>query len=80
MRQKHYHVLVGLPGGYMADSNDRYDSRDAAVDGALWHVRNLRDEGSHVRGSGREGYWRTTDDRTTVRISRCTLADCTGDR
>ena len=58
-RKKHYHVLVGMEGGYMPDSNYYADTRKDAVDIALEEVRRHRDQGRGytVTGNARDGIW-----------------------
>lgn len=79
MARTHYHTLIGMLGLYMPDTNDYHATRADAVKGALWHIRMLRDEGARVRGNVRVGYWQTTDGRTSIEITRCTVADCRAD-
>lgn len=52
---KHYHVLAGLRGGYLPNSNEIYSSKRAAFAGARWRVASYRDEGEKVRGGN--GFW-----------------------
>jgi hypothetical protein len=54
---KHYHVIAGLQGGYIPNSNDQYPTKRDALAGAMWHVDQYRESGEKVRGSKRAGYW-----------------------
>lgn len=56
MTTKHYHVLSGLNGLYVPDSNDTYKTRKDAEAGARWHKDSWRDAGFKVVGSVRKGH------------------------
>lgn len=61
MDAKHYHVMVGLSGCYMPDSNALCMDLDDANAAALWHVEDERDAGHKVRGSKADGCWQIRD-------------------
>ena len=54
---KHYHVIAGLAGGYLPNTNDMYPTKRDALQGAMWHVEQYLDSGEKVRGSQRSGFW-----------------------
>jgi len=54
---KHYHVIAGLRGGYLPNTNEVYTSRKDAVRGAQFHLEAYRDAGEKVLGSARSGFW-----------------------
>ena len=58
---KHYHVISGLSGGYLPNSNEIYTSKRAALAGARWHIEQIRDMGEKVRGSAKYGYWESRE-------------------
>ena len=57
----HYHVLMGLRGGYLPDVNDVCATRADAIAQALYWVRMNLDEGSRVKGNARDGFWVIAD-------------------
>lgn len=54
---KHYHVIAGLRGGYLPNSNDIYATKRDALAGAKWHIDQYREDGEAVAGSAKAGYW-----------------------
>jgi hypothetical protein len=74
MAKKHYHVLCGLKGLYMPDSNDICTSRRQAERFAAEGARHARDCGDKVTGSAREGY--SLGEHNALWIQECTIKDC----
>jgi hypothetical protein len=56
---KHYHVLLGMSGGYMPDTNAVVRTRRDAEETARWYAREFRDhpELFRVTGSARDGLY-----------------------
>lgn len=54
---KHYHVIAGLRGGYIPNSNEVYTSKRDALQGARFILDGYRDAGEAIKGSARSGYW-----------------------
>ena len=76
MARKHYHVLCGLRGMYMPNSNDVHATRKGAESGAAWLAETYRDDGeTRVTGSARHGYY-TVGDNECIEITVCDAADC----
>ena len=57
----HYHVLVGLRGCYMPDSNDVCRTLQDAFSAASWQIEGERDAGHKVQGSKRDRFWVVRD-------------------
>jgi hypothetical protein len=47
---RHYHVIAGLRGGYIPNSNELASTLKDAVASARWHVDQYRENGEKVRG------------------------------
>jgi len=84
MAQKHYHVLVGMPG-YMPETNEVYQTLRDARDAAQWHADTYRDDwdpGYKVTGNKRDGYEIMPRDAsiytlpTTITIVECYEPEC----
>lgn len=72
----HWHVLVGLRGCYMPDTNDVYRTRRDAERGARWWAEQCRDDGeTKVRGSARAGYY-TVGEHNQIEVVHCTVDGC----
>jgi len=58
-RRKHYHVLMGMEGGYMPSSNSFAENRKEAVGSALEDIARHRDQGRGYTaiGSAARGLW-----------------------
>jgi len=54
---KHYHVISGLQGGYIPNSNEQWGTRAGAVRGAQRHLDDYRDAGERIIGSAKAGVW-----------------------
>jgi hypothetical protein len=54
---KHYHVISGLQGGYIPNTNDVYPTKSAALDGAKWHLDAYYEADEKVIGSRKAGLW-----------------------
>ena len=72
---RHYHVLQGLQGGYMPDSNNYHTSRRSAEADARWLARDARDSEYEVRGSAKAGLY-TIGDNLMIEITECDEPDC----
>jgi len=57
MAPHHYHVIAGLSGGYLPNSNEVYQTKREALAGARFHLDGYREAGEKVRGSAKAGYW-----------------------
>lgn len=86
---KHYHVISGMGGGYMPNSNEVYSTKAAAQDAAKWHADEWRElivdaaadgEKYRVQGNKREGYVLTRDSPYDlgeyIEIIECTEEGC----
>ncbi len=74
----HYHVLCGLTGGYMPNSNEVYRTRRDAEAGARWLAESFRDGETKVRGSASAGYYECGK-WEYIEINPCTETDCETD-
>ena len=63
---------------YMPDTNEVHVSRKDAEAGARWHAAEARDNGEHVSGSARAGYYRIGD-HECIEISECDEPECLSD-
>lgn len=54
---KHYHVIAGLAGGYLPNTNDVFTTKRDATRYALDLIERYRDDGERVVGNARTGYW-----------------------
>jgi hypothetical protein len=70
----HYHVLCGLKGLYMPDSNDVYPSYRKALSGAADGARHAKECGDKVTGSAREGF--DVGEHHAIWIQECDMKDC----
>ena len=77
-KRKHYHVLCGLRGMYMPNSNAAHATRKAAERDAAWCADDRRNDGETVTGSARSGYY-TVGEYECIEITTCDTADCVGD-
>lgn len=79
MARKHYHVLSGLTGGYLPNTNDVYTSRKAAQSGAAWLAASYRDTEAYVfaevTGSAKAG-WYDVGRNEYIAITECVEEDC----
>lgn len=86
---KHYHVLCGMGGGYMPNTNDLCSTKRSAEDTAKWHADQWREEAWHaaecgekltIRGNKREGYVISSDSPYDlghyIEIVECCEEDC----
>lgn len=71
---KHYHVLQGLAGLYMPNTNDVFKSRREAEKSSAWNASNARKEGYKVTGSARAGYY-SVGEHECIEITECTEPD-----
>ena len=55
--RKHYHVLFGLRGGYMPDSNEVFTNKREAERYAAWLAEDSRNQGHKVEGSAKSGLY-----------------------
>ena len=58
---KHFHVISGLAGGYIPNTNEVYTTKREAIQGAMFHVEQYREAGERVRGSIKAGYWQARE-------------------
>ncbi len=78
---RHYHVLVGLSGGYMPNQNlGPFTSKRQAERVAAEIARIFRDQGLEVRGSAAAGYYSVGDFGCEyIEITRCFEPECLED-
>lgn len=74
--QKHYHVLSGLTGGYIPNTNDYCKTRRDAEASARWLAQRMRDDEIKVSGSASAG-WYDCGEYEYIEITSCTEPDCT---
>lgn len=58
---KHYHVIAGLQGGYIPNTNEVWQFKGEALDAAAWIVDGYRDAEQRVVGSKRAGFWQARE-------------------
>ena len=75
MARNHYHVLQGLRGCYMPNTNDVYRTKREAQSGAAWWAENARDEGERVVGSARSGFYEVGD-HCSIEVTDCDSEMC----
>lgn len=75
MTRKHYHVLSGLTGGYLPNSNDVCATRREAEASARWLASTFRDDETRVSGSARDG-WYNVGEYEYIKITECMEPDC----
>lgn len=75
---RHYHVLMGLSGGYMPNTNDMFSSRRAAESYAASLASEARESGEHVSGSAKSGYY-SVGDTECIEINDCYEDGCSED-
>jgi hypothetical protein len=80
---RHYHVLVGLTGGYLSDSNYFCATKGEAQETAHQEAERFRDDywedkTVKVRGNMRDGYivYRDGVDWMGIWITECYEEDC----
>lgn len=85
MAKKHYHVLCGLSGCYMPDSNDVYRTREEAREGAKEMARHWASDLDIPRDRhGMFKRYRIDDDlyvfgHNEIRVTECDIEDCLED-
>lgn len=72
---RHYHVLCGLRGCYMPNSNNVHRTRRDAERDAAWCADDRRGYGDKVTGSARQGYYEVGEGEC-IEITTCTDATC----
>ncbi len=73
---RHYHVLVGLSGGYMPNQNlGPFLNKKDAESSAAEIAGIFRDQGLYVSGSARAGYYQVADCEY-IEITRCFEMEC----
>jgi hypothetical protein len=89
--KKHYHVLIGLTGGYMPDDNVVCATRREAQRTAAEYKRMFNDTvwqcedederraKSYTGSLYRDGYAETGDGNDCIEITECYEADCLDD-
>jgi len=53
----HSHILEGMEGGYMPDSNTLYRTKREALGGMRWSAESARGDGFAVTGSAERGFY-----------------------
>jgi hypothetical protein len=76
--KKHYHVLVGLAGLYMPNSNTVCRTRREAESNAAWWAREAREQGDKVTGSAKTGYY-SVGEHECIEITECDISECLED-
>ena len=76
MARNHYHVLSGLTGGYMPNTNDVCTSRRDADASARWLAQTMRDSNLKVSGSASAG-WYDVGEYEYIEVTTCNEPDCT---
>lgn len=74
---RHYHVLMGLTGGYMPNSNAMFTNRREAESYAASLASEAREAGDTVSGSAKSGYY-SIGDSECIEINDC-YEDCSED-
>lgn len=79
--KKHYHVLVGLLGGYLPNQNlGPFRNKRYAEQSAVELARLFRDQGLKVRGNAKAGYYLVGDfGEEYIEITRCYEKECLED-
>lgn len=72
--KKHYHVLSGLGGGYMPNSNEVYETKAQAIQGAK-EMKGIFQNDPETKVRGRGGYY-AVDDNTYIEVTECHENDC----
>ena len=72
---KHYHVLQGLSGGYMPNTNEACRMLTQAREVAKWWAGVRREEGDKVYGSARIGWYDVGEHEHILITSPC-YDDC----
>jgi len=84
-KKNHYHVLVGMEGGYLPDINDVYLTKQDALDGAKWWKNTFRyDMDMKVTGNARlDGYYYAIEKTapsyrlgTIIQVTECQEKEC----
>lgn len=75
---RHYHVLMGLTGGCMPNSNAMFTSRRAAEIYAAALANEAVNAGDTVSGSAKSGYY-SIGDSECIEINDCYEDDCSED-
>lgn len=75
----HYHVLSGLTGGYLPNTNDYCKTRRDAEASARWLAEGLRFDGIQISGSASAGWYDVRNGREYIEITKCSEADCSED-
>jgi hypothetical protein len=78
--EKHYHVLVGLCGLYMPDSNVVFTSKREAQSYARDEAERARDDGERVRKipHAGHGYYQVGDSHC-IEVADCDQPECLSD-
>lgn len=75
----HYHVLIGLQGCYMPDTNHVCDNYQDARDVVAWYLNREREDGVKVRTHCKGWAW-TIGDHNMIEISEgCNHSECLED-
>lgn len=79
MSTKHYHVLMGLRGGFLPDVNDACRTMADTLACARFWIDTCREAGDSIRGS--DGFWEVRpqgQERFTnaIEITDACYADC----
>ena len=74
----HYHVLSGLTGGYMPNTNEMCATRKEAEASARWLAQSMRDQDIKVSGSASAG-WYDCGKWEYIEITKCSEPDCSED-
>jgi len=76
MTTKHYHVLGGLSGGYMPDSNSWYKSIKQARESMKELVTMSRIFGERFTGSMKKCYFVSTNNNYYFEVTECFEKEC----
>ncbi len=77
---KHYHVLFGLQGCYMPDSNEVFTSKAEARRYAAWLAKDAREAGYKVVGSAKAGLYLVGEHHMIEISGWCIEDECLEDR
>src|SRR5215467_12734875 len=57
MNSKHFHVISGLAGGYLPNTNYTFSTKSEALNEGVRQAEEYREMDEKVRGSRKQGFW-----------------------
>lgn len=75
MSKRHYHVLFGLQGGYMPESNEMFTTIREAERYAAALAQDWREQGERVKGNAQSGLY-LVGDWWLIEITTCYEEEC----